>query len=112
MANAADGMVRRAQAARSSRSYSPKQLERASREVATRARQSLTFLYSASEMTSSIFFIADRQRSSRVSPSTSEGVALFFIAQPKKAESNANASVMFTPIATPDTLGFAASGRF
>lgn len=39
------------------------------------------------------------------------GVALYFIGGPKARREGA-ASVSITPVATPDTLGFAASGRF
>lgn len=39
------------------------------------------------------------------------GVALFFIGAPK-AQREGAASVSITPVATPDTLGFAAAGRF
>jgi tetratricopeptide (TPR) repeat protein len=39
------------------------------------------------------------------------GIVLFFVGGPK-ASSESAAGVTFTPVATPDTLGFAASGRF
>jgi tetratricopeptide (TPR) repeat protein len=39
------------------------------------------------------------------------GVAMFFLGAPK-ANAEGAASVSFTPVATPDTLGFAAAGRF
>jgi tetratricopeptide (TPR) repeat protein len=39
------------------------------------------------------------------------GVAMYFLGAPK-ANAEGSASVSLTPVATPDTLGFAAAGRF
>jgi hypothetical protein len=39
------------------------------------------------------------------------GVTMFFLGGPKDS-AEASASVSITPVATPDTLGFAAAGRF
>jgi tetratricopeptide (TPR) repeat protein len=40
------------------------------------------------------------------------GVTLFFLAAPKKSAETTSTALSITPVATPDQLGFAASGRF